>query len=51
MPTTTSLRKLSEIGIVYDRRILYSDIKVLDDCGYEILCGRSKNNKYHGPKV
>lgn len=47
METTTILQKLKEMGIVCDRRTLYSDIKILNACGYEIFCKRAKNNEYY----
>lgn len=46
MDTITILQKLKEMGIVCDRRTLYNDIKILNDCGYEIICRRSRNNEY-----
>lgn len=30
-----------------DRKILYEDIKVLNEVGYEIMCRRTKQNKYY----
>lgn len=47
MSTMELLNKLSEIGIVCDRRTLYADIDALNECGYEILCRRSSNNMYY----
>jgi len=46
MDTITILQKLKEMGIVCDRRTLYNDIKILNECGYEIICRRSRNNEY-----
>lgn len=46
MSSLVLLSKLKEGGIECDRRTLYSDIKVLNDFGYEILCNRSTTNEY-----
>lgn len=48
-PLTTNeiLFKLKELGICCDRRTLYSDINLLNACGYEIVKVRSKRNKYY----
>ena len=47
MGTTELLQKLNSIGIDCDRRTLYADIDALNECGYEILCRRSKSNMYY----
>ena len=47
MSSLVLLSKLKEGGIECDRRTLYSDIKVLNDFGYEILCNRSTTNEYY----
>lgn len=47
MSSLVLLAKLKEGGIECDRRTLYSDIKVLNDFGYEILCNRSTTNEYY----
>ena len=36
MSTQTLIGKLAAIGIEVDRKVLYSDIKLLNDFGYEI---------------
>ena len=38
MPTPVLIEKLAECGIEVDRKILYSDIKLLNDFGYEVMC-------------
>ena len=47
MPTPVLIEKLSEYGIEVDRKILYSDIKLLNDFGYEVMCRRSSSNEYY----
>lgn len=47
MSSLVLLEKLKEGGIECDRRTLYSDIKVLNDFGYEILCNRKTTNEYY----
>ena len=47
MSSLVLLDKLKEGGIDCDRRTLYSDIKVLNDFGYEILCNRKTTNEYY----
>ena len=47
MSSLVLLSKLKEGGIECDRRTLYSDIKVLNYFGYEILCNRSTTNEYY----
>ena len=37
MPTPVLIQKLAEYGIEVDRKILYSDIKLLNDFGYEVM--------------
>lgn len=46
METPTILEKLGEMGIECDRRTLYNDIKTLNECGYEVICRRSRKNEY-----
>lgn len=46
MPTKVLLQKLSEYGIESSRETLYSDIKVLNENGFEILCNRGISNEY-----
>ena len=47
MPTPVLIEKLAEYGIDVDRKILYSDIKLLNDFGYEVMCRRSSSNEYY----
>lgn len=47
MPTRVLIKKLADAGLACDRRTLYSDIKVLNDYGYEILCNRGISNEYY----
>ena len=47
MPTQVLIKKLACAGLACDRRTLYSDIKVLNDFGYEILCNRGISNEYY----
>ena len=47
MPTQVLIKKLAASGLACDRRTLYSDIKVLNDFGYEILCNRGISNEYY----
>lgn len=47
LTTTQILWKLKERGVVIDRKILYEDIKVLNEVGYEILCKRTQQNEYY----
>ena len=47
MPSRKLIARLSECGIEVDRKILYDDIKVLNDWGYEIMCRRSSSNEYY----
>ena len=44
MQTNTLLKKLEEQGIGCSRETLYSDIKALNQNGYEILCNRRNGN-------
>lgn len=46
MSTQEIIKRLGAVGIPCDRRTLYSDIKTLNDFGYEILCNREASNKY-----
>ncbi len=45
--TNTLIAKLREQGIEVDRKILYKDIELLNENGYEVLCQRSRSNKYY----
>lgn len=49
-PLTTNqiLEKLSESGIICDRRTLYQDIAILNSYGYEVICkkGQHSNGYY-----
>ncbi len=48
-PITTNdlLCKLQERGVHVDRKVLYDDIKILNEAGYEIFCERRKQNQYY----
>lgn len=50
MDTPTLLSRLNELGIVCDRRTLYSDIKALNEGGYKISCLRRASNEYYVEK-
>lgn len=41
------MEKLKEWGIPVTRKTLYGDIDTLNDCGYEVMCKRSRNNEYY----
>lgn len=45
--TPDLIAKLAEDGIEVDRKILYSDIDLLNKYGYEVITERSKSNKYY----
>ncbi len=47
MPTPVLIERLAEYGVEVDRKILYSDIKLLNDFGYEVMCRRSSSNEYY----
>ena len=47
MSTPVLIQKLAEYGIEVDRKILYSDIKLLNNFGYEVMCHRSSSNEYY----
>lgn len=47
MGTQTIIKKLGEQGIEVDRKILYRDIELLNENGYEVLCNRSTSNQYY----
>ena len=47
MQTNTLLKKLGEHGIECSRETLYSDIKALNENGFEIFCNRSSSNEYY----
>lgn len=48
-PLTTNeiIARLKKEGIDVDRKILYSDIELLNENGYEVLCERGKSNRYY----
>ena len=48
-PITTNelIARLKKEGIDVDRKILYSDIELLNENGYEVLCERGKSNRYY----
>ena len=45
--TPELIAKLAEDGIEVDRKILYSDIEVLNNYGYEVLTDRKRSNRYY----
>lgn len=45
--TKTLIEKLLEEGIECERKTLYDDIEVLNECGYEIMTIKSKTNYYY----
>ena len=47
MSTKTIIAKLKEQGIEVDRKILYTDIDLLNANGYEIMCNRAQSNNYY----
>lgn len=47
MSSVVLLAKLKEWGISLNRKTLYNDINILNQCGYEVLCNRSRNNEYY----
>lgn len=47
LSTKAIIKKLSECGISCTRQTLYSDIKVLNSFGYEILCNKCNSNEYY----
>ena len=47
MGTQTIIKRLKEQGIEVDRKILYKDIELLNQNGYEVLCTRSTSNQYY----
>ena len=47
MQTNTLLKKLEEQGIECSRETLYSDVKALNENGFEIFCNRSSSNEYY----
>lgn len=47
MSSLDLLAKLKEWGITVNRKTLYNDIDVLNACGYEVMCNRSRNNEYY----
>lgn len=47
MSSLELLAKLKEWGITVNRKTLYNDIDVLNACGYEVMCNRSRNNEYY----
>ena len=48
-PITTNelIARLKKEGIDVDRKILYTDIDLLNENGYEVLCERGKSNRYY----
>lgn len=47
MSTQELIKKLAESGIEVDRKILYGDIKLLNNFGYEVMTHRSSSNEYY----
>ena len=47
MDSAVLIEKLEEMGIPCNRKTLYNDIQVLQDCGYEVMCERKRFNKYY----
>ena len=45
--TPELISKLEAEGILVDRKILYRDIELLNENGYEVLCNRSTSNQYY----
>jgi predicted DNA-binding transcriptional regulator YafY len=45
--TVELIKRLGEEGIPVDRKILYKDIKLLQDNGYDIKCDKQRSNKYY----
>lgn len=47
MPTMMLISRLKSEGMTCNRATLYSDIALLNQFGYEILCNRSISNEYY----
>ncbi|MBQ8393671.1 MAG: WYL domain-containing protein [Clostridia bacterium] len=47
MDTVEIIERLGREGILVDRKILYSDIELLNNYGYEVMKDRSKRNRYY----
>ncbi|MBQ9744639.1 MAG: WYL domain-containing protein [Clostridia bacterium] len=47
MDTVEIIERLGKEGILVDRKILYSDIELLNNYGYEVMKDRSKRNRYY----
>ena len=47
MDTVEIIERLGKEGIEVDRKILYTDIEVLNNYGFEVLKDRSKRNRYY----
>lgn len=45
--TLDLIARLAEDGIEVDRKILYSDIAVLEEYGYEVMCEKGRSNLYY----
>ena len=45
--TNDLLKKLETLGIVCTRKTLYSDIGLLNEIGYEVLCNHARSNEYY----
>jgi len=47
MTTNEIIDRLKKEGIDVDRKILYSDIDLLNANGYEVICDRARSNRYY----
>lgn len=47
MSTTEILVELEKRNLSVDRKTFYGDIELLNKYGYEIICERSRNNRYY----
>ena len=47
LSTNEIIRRLAEHGIETGRKALYSDIELLNEFGYEVLCIKSRSNLYY----
>jgi predicted DNA-binding transcriptional regulator YafY len=47
LTTATLISKLAHDGIECNRKTLYTDIKALNDLGFEVLCRREQSNVYY----
>ena len=47
LDTVQIIEKLKQDGLSADRKTLYEDIKLLNEYGFEVMCERSKRNRYY----